>query len=56
MIITGLIIMMSFICLHYDIEFDGNNGEGNENENNISIQSDKKYIDRCFFDDDVSHI
>ena len=40
----------------FDIEFDGNNGEGNENENNISIQSDKKYIDRCFFDDDVSHI
>lgn len=36
----------------FDIEFgiDGNNNE--HNENNISIQSDKKYIDRCFFDDD----
>ena len=34
----------------FDIEFDGNN------ENNISMQSDKKYIDRCFFDDDVSNI
>lgn len=41
----------------FDIEFEGNNGEGNnENDNNISIQSDKKYIDRCFFDDDVSNI
>lgn len=39
----------------FDIEFDGNNAENN-NENNISIQSDKKYIDRCFFDDDVSNI
>ena len=39
----------------FDIEFDGNNTENN-NENNISIQSDKKYIDRCFFDDDVSNI
>ena len=34
----------------FDIEFDGNN------ENNISMQSDKKDIDRCFFDDDVSNI
>lgn len=28
MIITGLIIMMSFICLHYDIEFDGKRDSG----------------------------
>ena len=37
----------------FDLEFCSENNPGENNINNISVQSDKKYFDKGFFDEDT---